>query len=44
MREQDLFGPARLVFIYETSANTKMVRLSGRYARGERVSHVPQGH
>jgi hypothetical protein len=37
--------PARLVFIDETSANTKMVRLSGRCARGERlVSHVPQGH
>ncbi len=40
-----MFDPARLVFIDETSANTKMVRLSGRCARGERlVSHVPQGH
>src|SRR5215470_6617017 len=37
--------PARLVFIDETSANTKMVRLYGRCARGERlVGHVPQGH
>ena len=30
MREQDMFDPARLVFIDETSANTKMVRLYGR--------------
>jgi transposase len=45
MREQGLFDPARLVFIDETSANTKMVRLHGRCARGERlVDHVPQGH
>src|SRR5215831_14066595 len=45
MREQGTFDPARLVFIDETSANTKMVRLYGRCARGERlVSHVPQGH
>ena len=45
MREQGMFDPARLVFIDETSANTKMVRLSGRCARGERlVGHVPQGH
>jgi len=45
MREQGMFDPARLVFIDETSANTKMVRLSGRCARGERlVDHVPQGH
>ena len=27
MREQGMFDPARLVFIDETSANTKMVRL-----------------
>lgn len=40
-----MFDPARLVFIDETSANTKMVRLYGRCARGERlVGHVPQGH
>jgi len=40
-----MFDPARLVFIDETSANTKMVRLHGRCARGERlVGHVPLGH
>src|SRR5229473_6089643 len=45
MREQGMFNPARLVFIDETSANTKMARLHGRCARGERlVDHVPQGH
>jgi transposase len=45
MREQGMFDPARLVFIDETSANTKMVRLSGRCPRGERlVDRVPQGH
>jgi hypothetical protein len=45
MREQGLFDPARLVFIDETSANTKMVRHYGRCARGERlVDFVPQGH
>jgi transposase len=45
MREQGLFDPARLVFIDETSANTKMVRLYGRCARGERLLDVePQGH
>jgi transposase len=45
MREQGMFDPARLVFIDETSANTKMVRLSGRCPRGKRlIGHVPQGH
>ena len=45
IREQGMFDPARLVFIDETSANTKMVRLYGRCVRGERlVGHVPQGH
>src|SRR6185437_14801194 len=45
MREQGLFDPARLVFIDETSANTKMMRLYGRCIRGERlVGDVPQGH
>ena len=45
MREQGMFDPAHLVFIDETSANTKMVRLHGRCARGERlVDNVPQGH
>jgi transposase len=35
----------RLVFIDETAANTKMVRLSGRCPRGERlVGRVPHGH
>ena len=44
MREQGLFDPARLVFD-ETSANTKMVRLHGRCARGERlVDLAPPGH
>lgn len=33
------------MFIDETSANTKMVRLGGRCPRGERlVGHVPHGH
>jgi len=45
MREQGMFDPAHLVFIDETAANTKMVRLSGRCARGERlVGRVPNGH
>jgi transposase len=45
MREQGMFDPARLVFIDETAANTKMVRLHGRCVRGKRlVDHVPQGH
>jgi transposase len=45
MREQGMFDPARLVFIDETAANTKMVRLCGRCRRGERlIDHVPQGH
>lgn len=40
-----MFDPARLVFIDETSANTKMARLYGRCARGARlVGLVPQGH
>lgn len=40
-----MFDPARLVFIDETSANTKMMRLHGRCARGKRlVDHVPHGH
>jgi transposase len=45
MREQGLFDPARLVFIDETAANTKMVRLYGRCARGERLVDLePHGH
>ncbi len=45
MKEQGMFDPARLVFIDETAANTKMVRMNGRCARGERlVGRVPHGH
>lgn len=37
--------PARLVFIDETGATTKMARLHGRSRRGERCrSAVPHGH
>jgi hypothetical protein len=40
-----MFDPARLVFIDETAANTKMVRLRGRCPRGGRlVASVPHGH
>jgi hypothetical protein len=36
---------ARLVFVDESGANTKMTRLSGRALVGERlVSQVPHGH
>ena len=45
MREQGMLDPAHLVFVDETAANTKMVRLSGLCPRGERlVGRVPQGH
>src|SRR5215204_5659418 len=45
MRKQGMFDPARLVFIDETAANTKMARMNGRCARGERlVGRVPHGH
>jgi hypothetical protein len=45
MREQGMFDAARLVFVDETAANTKMLRLSGRCRRGERlIGRVPQGH
>ncbi len=45
MREQGMFDAAHLVFIDETAANTKMVRLSGRCARGKRlIGRVPNGH
>lgn len=44
-REQAMLDPARLVFIDETAANTKMARLRGRCPRGERlVGRVPHGH
>jgi hypothetical protein len=37
--------PARIVFIDETAANTKMARLYGRAPRGERCrAAVPHGH
>jgi hypothetical protein len=40
-----MFDPAHLVFVDETAANTKMVRLSGRCRRGERlIGRAPQGH
>jgi hypothetical protein len=40
-----MLDPARLVFIDETAASTKMVRLSGRCPRGTRlIGHVPHGH
>lgn len=40
-----MLSSTRLVFIDETAANTKMVRLSGRCPRGQRlVGRVPQGH
>ena len=44
-REQGMLDPARLVFIDETAATTKMVRLRGRCPRGTRlIGHAPQGH
>lgn len=37
--------PARLVFIDETGASTKMARMRGRAPRGERcVASIPHGH
>jgi hypothetical protein len=36
-REQFMFDPARLVFIDETAASTKMVRSRGHCPRGERL-------
>src|SRR6516165_10215983 len=44
-RRQGMLNSTRLVFIDETAANTKMVRLSGRCPRGQRlVGCIPQGH
>lgn len=44
-REQGMLDPARLVFIDETAATTKMVRLRGRCPRGTRlIGHAPHGH
>lgn len=43
-RQPDL-DPARLVFIDETGASTKMTRARGRSPRGERcIAPVPHGH
>lgn len=43
--EQGSLDPARLVFIDETGASTKMARLYGRAKRGRRVvGRVPWGH
>jgi len=40
-----MLDPARLVFIDETAATTKMVRLRGRCLRGTRlIGHAPHGH
>jgi len=36
--------PARLIFIDETAARTKMARLYGRAPRGERCAAIPHGH
>jgi hypothetical protein len=37
--------PARLVFVDESGANTKMTRLGGRALVGQRLTaHVPHGH
>lgn len=42
---QSELDPARLVFVDETGASTKMARLYGRALRGERcVTAVPHGH
>lgn len=42
---QPELDPARLVFVDETGASTKMARLYGRAPRGERcIAAVPHGH
>jgi transposase len=44
-KAQTKLDPRRLLFIDETSANTKMTPLYGRALRGERlVDRVPHGH
>ena len=44
-RLQGMLNSTRLVFIDETAANTKMVRLRGRSPRGDRlIGCVPNGH
>ena len=43
--DQARLDPARLVFVDETGASTKMVRLYGRAKRGRRVvGRIPWGH
>jgi hypothetical protein len=43
--DQPDLDPHTLVFIDETSANTKMARLHGRAPRGERLrAPIPHGH
>ena len=45
MRAQGMFDPAHLVFLDETAANTKMMRVGGRCLRDERlIGQVPHGH
>src|SRR5258705_1917718 len=45
IREQGRLDTTRLVFIDETAANTKMVRLSGRCLRGDRLlRRLADGH
>lgn len=44
-RKQPFLDPKRLIFLDETGANTKMVRLRGRCPIGQRLlSKVPHGH
>jgi transposase len=44
-RDQGKLDAARLVFLDETAVNTKMVRLSGRSPRGQRlIGPQPHGH
>ena len=45
IRQQGYLDTTRLVFLDETATSTNMVRLRGRWPRGERlISHVPHGH
>ncbi len=44
-KAQPSLDPARLVFIDETGASTKMTRLYGRAKRGRRcLASIPHGH
>jgi len=45
MSDQPRLDPAKLVFVDETGASTKMARLYGRAKRGRRVvGRIPWGH